>query len=198
MARLGPVDQSDLDDAQRALIKAITTGKRTRGRSRDDFFLADGSLRGPFNAWLYAPNVGHPAQRLGEAIRYETRLPPKLRELAILLVAAHWRADYEWWAHSRLARDAGLDDDVIAAIKDGALPESADETQRAVHDFARELQMSRRVSAETYERAVSLLGEATVVELVTLIGYYALVSMVLNVFEVDMPAGAQPPFDTRA
>ncbi|HSS63422.1 MAG TPA: carboxymuconolactone decarboxylase family protein [Gammaproteobacteria bacterium] len=194
MSRLKALLPSELDSEQRALFDAITTGKRSEERSSDDFFLEDGGLRGPFNAWVHAPGIGQPAQLLGEAIRYQTRLPPKLRELAILTVAARWRADYEWWAHSRIAGRLGLGDEIIAALKDETLPSAADAGERAVHRFAIELMDTHQISVETYREIVALLGDAGTVELVALLGYYTLVSMTLNVFRVPTPAGETPPF----
>ncbi len=194
MGRLKALAPSKLDSEQRALFDAITTGKRSRGRPLEDFLLDGGGLRGPFNAWLHAPNIGQPAQRLGEAIRYECRLPPKMRELAILTVAARWRADYEWWAHSRIARAVGLGDETITALKDGVLPSASAAEEIAVHRFAIELMANHQVSDETYREVVALLGDSGTVELVSLLGYYTLVSMLLNAFKVPMPAGETPPF----
>jgi 4-carboxymuconolactone decarboxylase len=198
MGRLKALSPSKLDTEQRALFVTITTGERSQGRSLEDFLLDGGGLRGPFNAWLHAPNVGRPAQRLGEAIRYEGRLPPKLRELAILTVAARWRADYEWWAHSRIARAVGLGDETITALQDGVLPGAADADEIAVHRFATELMANHQVCDEAYREVVDLLGDSGAVELVTLIGYYTLVSMLLNAFRVPMPAGETPPFATES
>lgn len=193
MGRLKALRPSDLDPAQRALLEAITTGKRSKGRSLDDFFLQDGSLRGPFNAWLHAPEVGQSAQRLGEAVRYQTHLPPKLHELAILTVAARWRADYEWWAHARLAQAVGLSDETIEALKDQQSPSETETEAVAVHRFAVELIDTHRVSDETYRDVTALLGDSGTVELVTLLGYYTLVAMVLKAFEAPLPAGEPLP-----
>lgn len=194
MARLKPLPQSSLDAEQRTLFDAITKGERSRGRPLEDFLLEDGSLRGPFNAWLHAPGVGHPAQLLGESVRYQSRLPPRLRELAILTVAARWRADYEWWAHSRIARAEGLSEEMIAAVKAGRQPSGTDTQALMVHRFASELLENRRVSEQSYRDVTDALGDAGAVELVTLLGYYSLVSMVLNTFEVPLPAGEESPF----
>lgn len=194
MARLEPLVPDGLDPEQQALFEAITTGKRSRDRSPNDFLLADGGLRGPFNPWLYAPGIGQPAHRLGEAVRYGTTLPPRLRELAILTVAAFWRADYEWWAHSRTGVDAGLAEKTIAAVKENRLPEDATADEKAVHRFACELLKKKRLTDDAYREALALLGERGTVELVTLLGYYTLVSMTLNAFRVAMPQGETPPF----
>ena len=194
MGRLAPLTLVDLDPEQRALFDAITTGKRAIGRPLESFLLDDGGLRGPFNAWLHAPNIGQAAQRLGEAIRYETNLPPKLRELAILTVAAHWRADYEWWAHSRIGHDAGLAEETITAVKRGKLPDDADADELTVHRFVRELIEKKHLTDKTYRKTTMLLGDQGAVELVTLASYYTMISMTLNAFRVPMPKGETPPF----
>lgn len=198
MGRLKALSLSRLDADQRALFDAITTGKRSKGRPLGDFLLEDGGLRGPFNAWLHAPRLGQPAQRLGEAIRYESRLPPTLRELAILTVAARWRSEYEWWAHSRIARSEGLGEETIRALKDGVLPNTANPDELAVHRLTVQLMDTHRVDDRVYREAVAQLGEPGVVELVTLLGYYTLVSMVLNTFQVAIPEGERPSFSAEA
>ena len=134
-------------------------------------------------------------QRLGEMLRFEGRLTGAQRELGILVVAAHWRARYEWWAHARIAREERVDDGVIDAIARGETPELADAADGALHAFARELVETRQVSDETYARTVDVLGEALMVELVVLLGYYTCVSMLLNAFAVAIPEGERTPFD---
>jgi 4-carboxymuconolactone decarboxylase len=196
MGRLKALSSSRLDAEQRTLFDAITTSKRSERRSLEDFLLEDGGLRGPFNAWLHSPRLGQAAQRLGEAVRYESNLSPRLRELAILTVAARWRAEYEWWAHSRIARSVGLDDETITALKDEVLPNAAAPGELAVHRLAIELMDNHRVSDEVYREAVARLGESGVVELITVLGYYTLVSMVLNTFQVAVPEGETPPFSS--
>ncbi|MDX1514234.1 MAG: carboxymuconolactone decarboxylase family protein [Gammaproteobacteria bacterium] len=194
MSRLKGLGVAALGESQRALINAITGGKRAKDRDRASFFLADGSLRGPFNAWLHAPSVGQPAQALGEAIRFDSSLSPRLRELAILSVAAFWRADYEWWAHRPIAVAAGLPEPVVAGIMAGELPRTADAELRAVYEFSMELMTGHRISDTVYEDVADRLGERGTVELVAVIGYYTLVAMTLNAFQVGMPEGAKPPF----
>src|SRR5437016_5410845 len=109
-SRLPDVSPEALDIHQRALYDAITAGPRAQGPQR--FRLVDdhGRLTGPFAVMLVAPRVGEPLSRLGEAIRYETSLPARVREVAILIVAARWRSEFEWYAHEAIARDVGLTD----------------------------------------------------------------------------------------
>ena len=189
MSRISYITPDSFTEAQRDLFKSITGGKRGKGRSPEGLLNS-----GPFNAWLRSPVLGDAAQRLGETVRFEGAIPPQLRELAILIVASKWKAQYEWWAHERIARQEGLDEGIIASVKAETPPNFSNPTEAVVYSFARELLNEHRVSAHLYDEAVALLGEAGVVELVILLGYYTLVSMTLNVFEVPLPAGEGAPF----
>ncbi len=194
MGRISYITPENFTDAQERLFKSITSGKRGEGRAPEDLLNTEGGMSGPFNAWLRSPVLGEAAQRLGETVRFESALPPQLRELAILIVAAKWKAQYEWWAHERIARREGLNEGVIESVKGGTLPDFSNPTEALVYNFAHELLDQHRVSDHLYDEAVELLGEAEVVELVILLGYYTLVSMTLNVFEVPIPAGEEAPF----
>lgn len=194
MSRISYITPENFTEAQQHLFESITGGKRGEGRAPEDLLTAEGGMSGPFNAWLRSPVLGDAAQRLGEAVRFESTLPPQLRELAILIVAAKWKAQYEWWAHERIARREGLDEGVIASVKAETSPDFSNPIEGLVYNFARELLDQHRVSDHLYDEAVELLGEAGVVELVILLGYYTLVSMTLNVFEVPVPSGADAPF----
>ena len=197
MSRISYITPENFTEAQQHLFKSITGGKRGEGRAPEDLLNAEGGMSGPFNAWLRSPVLGEAAQRVGEAVRFESALPPQLRELAILVVAAKWKAQYEWWAHERIARREGLDEGVIESVKAEILPDFSNSTEAVVYNFARELLDEHRVSDHLYNDAVELLGEAGVVELVILLGYYTLVSMTLNVFEVSVPTGEDAPFVDR-
>ena len=180
MARLAPLNPEDLTPGQRAVADAIISGPR-------------GGLRGPFETWLRAPGLAGPAQKLGEYCRFRPRLPRELSELAILLTARHWKAQFEFWAHARLAREAGLPDDIIEAIRGGTQPAFRNEAQRAVHALVTEYFATNRAGQATYDHALAALGERGLVELVGIVGYYCLVSMTLNVFEVGLPPGEPDP-----
>ncbi len=194
MSRIPYITSESFTEAQQRLFKSITGGKRGEGRAPEDLLNSEGGMSGPFNAWLRSPVLGEAAQRLGETVRFESALSPPLRELAILTVAAKWKAQYEWWAHERIARQEGLDERIIESLKAGVLSDFASPAETVVYNFARELIDTHRVSEHLYDEAVNLLSEATVVELVVLLGYYTLVSMTLNVFEVPVPAGEKAPF----
>jgi 4-carboxymuconolactone decarboxylase len=152
----------------------------------------DGALHGPFNAWVQAPSIGAWLSGLGHALRFETSLDRRLIELAVITVGAHWQAEFEWWAHSRMARQHGVAEPVIDAIRDGTPVPLVDEPDRVVHAVASELAGTGRLGQATYDSARTLLGDQGLIELVTLCGYYTLVSMTLNAFEVDLPRGADP------
>lgn len=194
MSRLPYILRTNFTNEQRALFARIIGGKRGEGRMLDTFLTSEGGMKGPFNALLYSPAVGDAVQQLGQMVRFETSIPPTLRELAILFVAAKWHAQYEWWAHEKIARSEGLDLTVIANLKAGTLPTFIRPAESVVYRFAQELLERQQVSEQGYAQAVDLLGEAGVAELVALLGYYTLVSMLLNTFEVPVPEGETKPF----
>jgi 4-carboxymuconolactone decarboxylase len=172
-----------LTPPQRALRDAIASSPRGKF-----------SFGGPFGVWMHAPEFGLLAQKLGAYCRYETTLPPRLSEFAILVTARAWRAQYEWFAHAPIAERAGVKAQTIRDLRAGRMPKAAPKDERAIYDFITELYRTRRVSGRTYARVRAILGEAALVELVGLLGYYALVAMTLNVFHAPLPAGAAPPF----
>jgi 4-carboxymuconolactone decarboxylase len=180
MARLEPLDIDNLSGEQKRVADEIRSGPR-------------GGLRGPFEAWLRSPGLAEHAQKVGAYVRFGSSLPAELNEMAILLTGKHWRAQFEFWAHSRLAREAGLDAGIIEAIRTGELPRFTREAERVVYDFVTEYFATNRVAASTYNRAVDAFGENGVVDLVGAVGYYSLVSMTLNVFEVGLPEGVEAP-----
>ena len=124
-ARIGKLEPSALDAEQRSLYDAIAGGRRAQGPQL--FRLADpeGRLEGPFNAFLLQPRLGSALQALGASVRYDTGLDDRSREIAILVVAAHWRSDFEWYAHEAVGRAAGLGDAELAALREGRHAELA-------------------------------------------------------------------------
>ena len=198
MHRIPRLKITELAPEQECLMKSITGGKRSHDRVITDFTYADGSFRGPFNPWLHSPEMGENAQKLGESLRFASAIPPTLRELAIICVAVHWRAQYEWWAHARIALKEGLSEQVVDAIKAGETPPETEPGVGAVTAFVRELLTTGRVGDQTYAAGHDLLGDRGTVDLVSLVGYYGLVSATLNVFQVPMPDGEAAPFEDRA
>lgn len=190
--RLPLLHPDDLDEEQRAAYEALAGGPRAK---QSGFRLADGQgrLLGPFNAMLYSPAVGTPLQALGAAVRFRTSFTDREREIAILVVAAHHRSDFEWYAHERIGRQAGLAEDELAALRRGGDPVLADARERIVHAAARSLVRDGDLGDTLYAEAVAALGRATVVELVTLVGYYAALALQLRVFRIGVPAGEPAP-----
>lgn len=182
MARLAPLNLETLTPEQKEVADAIRNGPR-------------GGLRGPFEAWLRAPGLADVAQKLGAYCRFGSSLPGDINELAILLTGKYWKAQFEFWAHARLALQAGLDQAIIEAVRTGAEPPFGREIERVVYAFVTEYFESHRVSEATCRRAIELLGERGTVDLIGVVGYYGLVSMTLNVFEVGLPEGERDPLE---
>jgi 4-carboxymuconolactone decarboxylase len=192
MFRLPLLPKDALNEAQLRLHENLVGGKRAKVPRKFPLENEDGSLNGPFNVLLYKPELGDLVQKLGNLLRFESDLSGPLREAAILTVAQHWRSDYEWFAHSIIAEKEGVSTEAIAAIKDGQAP--GDEELALVHRLVSEFLRNARVSDATYDAAAARFGEGATVELTILVGYYCIISGVLNVFEVDMPPGEEPPF----
>ncbi len=182
--RLALIDEANMNEAQHSLMAALRAGPR--GPSI--------TPRGPFAVWLHAPEFGHLAQALGGHCRYKTALPPRLSEFAILCTARLWRAQYEWFAHAPMAEKAGVKLKTIADLRAGREPKAAPKDERAIHAFVQELYKTNRVSDRTYKRVHAFLGDATMVELVGILGYYALISMTLNTFRMMPSQSAALPF----
>ncbi len=179
--RLAVLAEADLSDAQRTLLDALRAGPRGQLLN----------VRGPFAAWMHAPEFGLLAQGLGAHCRYGTALPRRLSEFAILCTARLWRAQYEWYAHQPMAEKAGVKDKTIADLKAGREPKSAPKDERAIYVFIQEIYKTRRVSDRTYKRVNALIGDQATVELIGICGYYALISMTLNVFRMLPPEDAK-------
>ena len=151
-----------------------------------------GGLAGPFNAFLHAPDVGAKLADLGAALRFGTSIERRLIEVAIITVGARWKAEFEWWAHARMARQHGVPDAVVEAIGRGDAPPFGAEDERTVYAIARSLGTAGYVPRRLYDAGSALLGDAGMVELVALCGYYTLISFLLNAFDVGIPAGTEP------
>lgn len=155
--------------------------------------VSSGGLGGPYNFLLRSPILADRFLKLADYLRFNTSVPHRLNEMAILIQARLWTAQYEWWAHHPLALKAGLAPAIAEALKVGRRPDGMQPDEAAIYDFCVELSKRQRVSDATFERARTLLGEQQVVDLVALTGFYAQVSMVLNVAEAGIPGGGAPP-----
>ena len=151
-------------------------------------------LGGPYNPLLRSPVLGQRMFDLLHYLRWETSVPLKLNEFAILIISRQWRSQVEWFAHAPLAVKAGLSPDIVAELKAGKRPSNMPPEEAAVYDFVTELTMKHAVSDETFERAKKLLGEQQVVDLTTVAGTYISIAMVLAMSEESVPPGKELPF----
>ncbi|MBK1661962.1 carboxymuconolactone decarboxylase family protein [Paracraurococcus ruber] len=165
---------------QKRVAEAITAGPR-------------GGLRGPFPAMLRSPEVAERFQKLGEYLRFQSSIPAALNELAILVTAREWSAQYEWYAHHLLAMKAGLPAAIAEAVAEGRKPDGMDADQAIVWQFCTELHRTKAVSDATYAAARDRFGERGVIDLMAVSGYYVAVAMVLNVAQVPLPPGVPEP-----
>ena len=177
-----PLPERDhLNDEQKRIHDDIVSGPR-------------GVVEGPLLVWLQSAGLAGTAQALGAFCRFGTSLPPRLSELAILVTGAFWTSGFEWATHAPIAEKAGLDPAAIEAIRTGGTPVFTHDDEALVHDFAIALHRDHRVDDALYARAEAALGTAGVVELVGILGYYTLICMTINAFNVPLPEGAQDPF----
>ena len=181
MPRLPDLDPATLDADQKRIHDEIASGPR-------------GKVEGPLRVWLTSAGLADKAQALGAFCRYGTTLPPRLSELAILVTGAFWQAGFEWHVHAPIGIAAGLDAAAVEEIRSSREPVLAKDDEKAIYSFARELLTTRRVSQPTYALAEKILGARALVELVGVLGYYGLISMTINAFEVPVPPPAKEPF----
>lgn len=151
-----------------------------------------GAVSGPYGILLHSPELAERAAALGQFVRWNSDLTPAQRETAIITAARHWDAELMWGAHVRLARDGGVREEVIAAVGarsdlDGLAAEEA-----AIVRYVRELLEGNRVSDGSFAALREVVGDAGIVDLTGLVGYYAVVGFTLNAFEVPPPDGAEP------
>jgi len=172
MSRLNPPEPASFSTAQREVHDAIASGPR-------------GSVVGPLGVWLWRPELAQHAQRLGQYCRYDSSVPKRLSELAILITGRYWGAEFEWQHHKPIALEAGLDENTVEAIRKQETPSFVNEDEQCVYDLATSLYQTRRVPDAVYQSAIKVLGRDMVVDLVGVLGYYAFISMTINVFEVD-------------
>lgn len=181
-SRLPLFDPDSATSEQQSVLREILNGPR-------------GNLNGPFIGWIHSPELAQHAQRLGAFCRYQTGLPLRLSELAILITAAQWKSQAEWHIHYPIALEAGLPAATAQAIRVGAPPAFEHPDDELIFRFATELYAAKRVSDATYAQAVARFGHTVVVNLVGLLGYYALVSMTLNTFGMRAQGQTTLPFE---
>ena len=178
--RMAEIPLDKMSSAQRTVADAIMSGPRK-------------GMSGPFNAWLRSPELADRLQKVGEYLRFNTSLDKRLNEMAIIMTAQFWGAQYEWYAHAPLALKAGLDPAIVAAIGAGQKPVNMKDDEAIVWEFTTQLRRDHGVDDPIYTKAVDKFGEQGVMDLIGVNGYYTAVSMTLNVAEVNVPAGEKDP-----
>ena len=171
MTRIKDWKVEDLTSEQKEIHDAIINGPR-------------GHVVGPLRVWLNNPGLARSAQTVGAYARYGTCLSKGLSELAIIVTGRVWSSAFEWEHHAPLAIEGGIDPKHVETISLGKKPIFENPEQNAVFDFAAEANILKNVSDKTYKRLVDLLGENAAIDIVGICGYYSLISMTLNVFEV--------------
>jgi 4-carboxymuconolactone decarboxylase len=184
MSRLEPISPTKLDPEQRSLYASITEGPRAQGPRRFDLTGEDGALLGPFNALLLAPRLGSALQELGAAVRYQTALTARTREIAILTVAAHWDSAFERSSHESVGSPVGLSAEEMAEIRAARVPALDDQHELACAHLVRGM-VEGDVDDEAWTSWAHVVGDATIFELTTLVGYYATLALQMRVFRVD-------------
>jgi len=179
--RFSPLTMAQLSDQQRPLGEAIMKISRV-------------GIAGPYNPMLRSPVFGQRMFDLLAYLRWDTSVPLRLNEFAILIIGRQWRSQVEWFAHAPLAEKAGLSREIIAELKANKRPSNMVPDEAAVYDFVTELTTKHEVSDETFARARKLLGEQQVVDLTAVAGTYVTIAMLLAMAEENVPRGEKPPF----
>jgi 4-carboxymuconolactone decarboxylase len=188
--KLTPFEQ--MTPAQRAYANAVMSGPVSSTGSAAVVAGAN-TIGSPYNVYLRSPLLAEPLRKVGEHIRFNSTLPPRLNEFAILITARQWGSQYEWFAHHRLALKAGLNPAVAEDLAQGRRPAAMQDDEVAIYNFSHELHHQHAVSDASYKAVVDKFGEQGVMDLIAVNGYYVLVSMVLNVDRTPVPGGAKPP-----
>ena len=180
--RFKPLVESEMSEAQLKAARDIASGQR--GRLNPD---------GPNALLLRSPELMSRTQRVGEYLRYNTSIPVRLNEFAILITARQWTAQVEWIAHHPLALKAGLDPAVASDLAQGKRPTAMKEDEAIIYQFVKELHETKTVSDAAFKAVLDKFGERGVMDLIGLTGYYTMLAMVLNTAQQPLPGGVAPP-----
>ncbi len=178
MSRFPEISPNDYTDEQNELAQKVA-GSR-------------GAMRGPFVPALHSPGVLRAIEATGAYVRFHNALPDDLKELATLVVGRFWGAQYEWYAHARLALQSGVEPAIVAAIRKGEAPQKLSPAQAAIYNFCVELNGTHGVRDETFRAVASRFGTRGVMDLIGICGHYSMISMILNVAQVPTPDGSVP------
>jgi 4-carboxymuconolactone decarboxylase len=179
--RFPQLTMDQLDEAQKPLGEQIMK-------------VSSVGLGGPYNPMIRSPVLGQRLYDLFYYLRWQTSVPTKLNEFAILIIGRQWRSQVEWYAHAPLAAKAGLSAEIIADLKAGKRPSNMAEDEAVVYDFVTELTSTQKVSDETYARTRNAFNDQQIVDLTAVAGNYVMVAMLLAMAEETVPPGKEPPF----
>ncbi|BCQ28195.1 carboxymuconolactone decarboxylase family protein (plasmid) [Caballeronia sp. NK8] len=179
MSKYEILTRDEMSPRQRQVADAIAAGPR-------------GSIKGPFIALIHNPELANHLQALGEHLRFRTGLPGHLVEIAVLITAHRWSSDYEWLAHARIGREAGLSDEVITSLGTGRRPDPLDSDASLIYDFAYETAWQGRPSDSAFSALKSRFGSATSLDVLAVCGYYTTLAFILNAAELPLPSGKLP------
>jgi len=182
MLRFKPLIESEMSEAQLKAARDIASGPR--GRLNPD---------GPNALLLRSPDLMSRTQQVGAYLRYNSSLPLRLNEFAILITARQWNAQVEWIAHHPLALKAGLSPSVADDLAQGKRPSAMKDDEEIVYNFCKELHETRKVGDATFKAMADKFGERGVIDLIGVTGYYTMLAMVLNVAQQPLPGGVPPP-----
>lgn len=178
MSRFPEISPNDYTEEQNELAQKVATSR--------------GSMRGPFVPALHSPGVLRAIEATGAYVRFQNSLPDDIKELATIVLARFWGAQYEWYAHARLALQAGIEPEIVEAIRKGEAPKELTPAQAAVYNFCVELSGSHAIHDKTFEAVASRFGTRGVMDLIGICGHYSMISMILNVAQVPTPDGSVP------
>jgi 4-carboxymuconolactone decarboxylase len=177
--RMPPIPADKMTDEQKKVAAALIAGPR-------------GALVGPFIPLLRSPDFMDRLQKVGEYIRYKNSLGHKLTEFTILMTSRRWTQEFEWDSHYDLALKAGMEPQILEAVRDGRRPTGMSADEEVVYDFCSELEQNQSVTDATYARAVKSFGEQGVIDLTGTVGYYTALGMIMNVSRTPLPPGRTP------
>ncbi len=179
MSRVPEIKTEKLTPAQKAIHDQIAK-------------VRSGVVAGPFSVWLHVPRLAEGANQLGNALRLEGKLDKRLFEMIVLITARLWSAQYAWFAHEQPALAAGLEPEIVEAIKERRTPQFVRDDERVMYEIVRELYETHRLSPASFERARRHFDLDLLIEAITTAGWYTMASMVINAFDAPAPDGAHP------
>lgn len=179
MARFEPLSPDRMTPEQKAIS--------------DDLIKSRGGVRGPFPVMLHNPGLAAAAEKLGGYARFGSKIEPRLLEFAISIIGRFWGAQIEWAAHSKLAREAGIDPEVLKAVEDGSRPDFVNDDEAAIYDFLTALLNRTKIDDATYAKCLDALGERGIIDLMATVTHYTVVSMTLNTFHMPVAEGVVTP-----